>query len=76
MPIAGVDGTMRNRLRNSEAHGNLRAKTGSLTGVSSLAGYVKAKNGHQYAFVIINQNFLSNKKAHIFQDKICNILVE
>jgi len=76
LPIAGVDGTMRNRLRNSDAHGNLRAKTGSLTGVSSLAGYVKAKNGHQYAFVIINQNFLSNKKAHIFQDKICNILVE
>ncbi len=76
LPITGVDGTMKNRMRFSQAHGNVRAKTGTLTGVSSLAGYAKAKNGHMYAFVIINQNILNNKKAHTFQDKICNILVD
>ena len=75
LPITGVDGTLRNRMRFSSAHGNIRAKTGSVTGVSSLAGYAKAKNGHEYAFVIINQNILNNKKAHNFQDKICEILI-
>ena len=75
LPIAGVDGTLKNRMRFTEAQGNVRAKTGTVTGVSSLAGYAKAKNGHEYAFVIINQNILDTNKAHKFQDKICGILV-
>lgn len=74
LPIAGVDGTLQNRMKQTKARGNVHAKTGSVTGVSSLAGYVKAGNGHQLAFVIINQNVLKLSRARAFQDKVCDIL--
>lgn len=74
LPVAGVDGTLQYRMKQTKAYGNVRAKTGSVTGVSSLAGYVKASNGHQLAFVIINQNVLKLSRARAFQDKLCDIL--
>lgn len=74
LPIAGVDGTLQHRMKQTKARGNVHAKTGSVTGVSSLAGYVKAANGHQLAFVIINQNVLKLSRARAFQDKFCDIL--
>ena len=40
LPIAGVDGTLRSRMKNSIAEGVLRGKTGTLTGQYNLAGYV------------------------------------
>lgn len=74
LPIAGVDGTLQNRMKQTKARGNVHAKTGSVTGISSLAGYVKAADGHQLAFVIINQNVLKLSRARAFQDKVCDIL--
>lgn len=74
LPVAGVDGTLQYRMKQTKAYGNVHAKTGSVTGVSSLAGYVKAGNGHQLAFVIINQNVLKLSRARAFQDKVCDIL--
>lgn len=74
LPVAGVDGTLQYRMKQTKAQGNVHAKTGSVTGVSSLAGYVKASNGHQLAFVIINQNVLKLSRARAFQDKVCDIL--
>lgn len=71
LPIAGVDGTLQHRMKQPAVRGSVRAKTGSVTGVSSLAGYVKAANGHQLAFVIINQNVLKLGRARAFQDKVC-----
>lgn len=74
LPIAGVDGTLGNRMKKGRAYRNVHAKTGTVTGVSSLAGYVKSGNGDMLAFVIINQNVLKGKDARLFQDKICEIL--
>ena len=71
LPVAGRDGTLRHRMRTGEACGNVRAKTGSMTGVSSLAGYATAANGHVFAFVIINQNVLKPFVARRFQDRVC-----
>ena len=76
LPIAGIDGTLKYRMKKTSAYRNVRAKTGSVTGVSSLAGYAKAANGHQLAFVIINQNVMKLRKAREFQDKICMILCQ
>lgn len=74
LPIAGVDGTLQNRMKKTKAFRNVHAKTGSVTGVSSLAGYAKAANGHLLAFVIINQNVMKLRQARVFQDKVCDIL--
>lgn len=76
LPIAGLDGTLKSRMKNSPAFENVRAKTGSLTCVSSLAGYCTAGNGHLLCFSIINQGILASSRARSFQDKVCRILCE
>lgn len=75
-PIAGVDGTLRNRMRGTAAAGNVRAKTGTVKGVSSLAGYLTASNGHLLCFSIINNGGLSNGPMRNFQNKICVALCQ
>ncbi len=74
LPIAGVDGTLRSRMTNGTAFHNVRAKTGTLNGLSSLAGYATASNGHQLAFCIINQGFPRRVYAYQFQKEVCNTL--
>ena len=74
LPIAGVDGTLEKRMLNTAADGNVRAKTGTVTGISSLAGYCQAENGHQLCFSIINQGVLRNADGRAFQDRFCQAL--
>jgi serine-type D-Ala-D-Ala carboxypeptidase/endopeptidase (penicillin-binding protein 4) len=57
LPIAGVDGTLRNRMRGTAAESNLRAKTGSLSSAASLGGYVTTAAGEKLAFAIIVNNY-------------------
>lgn len=76
LPIAGIDGTLQYRMKKTPAYRKVHAKTGSVTGVSSLAGYAKAANGHQLAFVIINQNVMKLQQARAFQDRICQLLCQ
>ncbi|MGP1559749.1 MAG: D-alanyl-D-alanine carboxypeptidase/D-alanyl-D-alanine endopeptidase [Prevotella intermedia] len=71
LPIAGVDGTLKKRMRNTPAEGNVRAKTGTLFGVSSLAGYLTASNGHQICFAIIVNGGMSQGPMRNLQNKIC-----
>ncbi|MBM6655376.1 D-alanyl-D-alanine carboxypeptidase/D-alanyl-D-alanine-endopeptidase [Bacteroides mediterraneensis] len=75
LPVAGVDGTLRGRMRKGKAFRNVRAKTGTVTGICSLAGYLTSVNGHKISFVIINQNVLKARPARMFQDKVCELLV-
>ena len=75
LPVAGVDGTLAHRMKASPAHRRVRAKTGTLTGVSSLAGYARTEDGRMLAFVIINQNVLRGARARAFQDKVARELV-
>ena len=77
LPIAGGDGTLEKRMKNTSAHQNVHAKTGTLNGVSNLSGYVTAKNGHLIAFSIMIQNFVEKySKARNFQNMICELLAE
>ena len=57
LPIAGVDGTLRNRFRGTAAENNLRAKTGSLSAAASLSGYVKTAAGENLVFSIMVNNY-------------------
>ena len=74
MPIAGVDGTLENRMRTGFARGNVKAKTGTVTGVSALAGYLTAANGHRLCFSIINQGQRKATTIRPYQDRICEAL--
>jgi D-alanyl-D-alanine carboxypeptidase/D-alanyl-D-alanine-endopeptidase (penicillin-binding protein 4) len=57
LPIAGRDGTLSNRMKGTAADGNARAKTGSMTGVRSTAGYVTSASGEPLVFAILANNF-------------------
>lgn len=75
--VAGIDGTLKNRMKYSSAENNVHAKTGTLNAVSNLSGYVNAKNGHLLAFSIMIQNYVDqSSEARSFQNKICELLAE
>lgn len=74
MPIAGVDGTLSKRMRRGYAHENVKAKTGTVTGVSALAGYCTAANGHVLCFSIINMGIRHSSSGRNFQDRVCEAL--
>ena len=57
LPIAGVDGTLSNRMKGTPAEGNVRAKTGTLDKVRALSGYVTAADGRQLIFSFLANNF-------------------
>jgi D-alanyl-D-alanine carboxypeptidase/D-alanyl-D-alanine-endopeptidase (penicillin-binding protein 4) len=53
LPLAGTDGTLRNRFNATGMRGRIRMKTGHMDDVSSLAGYVNAVSGNTYIVSII-----------------------
>lgn len=70
LPIGGVDGTLEGRFVDSPVAGKIRAKTGSLTGVSSLSGYLEAGDGTEYVFSILMNGFEDVTEARGGQDDI------
>jgi len=59
LPISGKDGTLISRMIGTAAEGNVQAKTGSMTGVRTLAGYVDTSGSERLAFAIMANNFLT-----------------
>ncbi|MBI4223975.1 MAG: D-alanyl-D-alanine carboxypeptidase/D-alanyl-D-alanine-endopeptidase [Deltaproteobacteria bacterium] len=71
LSVAGLDGTMEKRKIPKELEGVLRAKTGSLNGISSLSGYVPAKNGRLIAFAILMNDYQKDTwEAQKIQDRL------
>ena len=61
LPLAGMDGTMRNRLRNPATRGRMHIKTGTIDEVSAIAGYVHARSGKHYAVSAILNHELADR---------------
>ncbi|MCS7272916.1 MAG: D-alanyl-D-alanine carboxypeptidase/D-alanyl-D-alanine-endopeptidase [Fimbriimonadales bacterium] len=77
LPIFGVDGTLRSRLRDTPVQGNGFAKTGTLFRVSSLAGYLRTRSGREVAFAILmNAYNAPASEARTLQDKLVLLLWE
>lgn len=75
LPIAGVDGTLANRMKGSKAENNVRAKTGFIDYARSLSGYVNTGDNEPVAFSMIVNNFtVPLKLAENIQDLVCNRL--
>ena len=75
LPIAGEDGTLRKRMRGTLAQGNVKAKTGTVEGVSTLSGYCTTAAGHVLCFSIMNQGIRHTSTGRNFQDRVCRTLV-
>ena len=56
-PIAGVDGTVRSRMKGTPAENNLRGKTGTIEFVRSLSGYVDTADGQRLVFSFLSNHF-------------------
>jgi D-alanyl-D-alanine carboxypeptidase/D-alanyl-D-alanine-endopeptidase (penicillin-binding protein 4) len=77
LPIAGADGTLRRRMKGTAAEKNCLAKTGTLSNMSSLSGYVTTKDGEPLVFSILMNNYLtSGVVARAAQDKIVTLLAD
>jgi D-alanyl-D-alanine carboxypeptidase/D-alanyl-D-alanine-endopeptidase (penicillin-binding protein 4) len=76
LPLAGHDGTMRQRLKARTASGNAHIKTGSLTDVRAIAGYVLAASGRRYALVFIINHPNAPVAGHEAQDALLQWVYE
>ena len=74
LPISGWTGTLKGRMAGTAAERKIRAKTGTVSGICTLAGYAEARNGHTLAFVVFNQGVLSARQARQWQNKVCELL--
>jgi D-alanyl-D-alanine carboxypeptidase/D-alanyl-D-alanine-endopeptidase (penicillin-binding protein 4) len=76
LPIAGVDGTLRERMREGPARGRISAKTGTLTGVSALSGYARTVSGERLVFAMVMNGFACDvDRVRRIQDRVCEVLV-
>lgn len=78
LPVAGVDGTLRNRMKDTPAAGNVRAKTGTLRWANSLSGHVTTAAGERLVFSIMLNRYVAgtNPPARGEIDKIAVMLAE
>jgi serine-type D-Ala-D-Ala carboxypeptidase/endopeptidase (penicillin-binding protein 4) len=77
LALAGVDGTLERRMRETEAFSNFHGKTGTLSYVNSLSGYVTTHNGQLLIFSMMGNNYVgSGRDVTVVLDQVCAMLAE
>jgi D-alanyl-D-alanine carboxypeptidase/D-alanyl-D-alanine-endopeptidase (penicillin-binding protein 4) len=77
LPVAGEDGTLETRMKDTAAAGRVAAKTGGLDHVAALSGYATSLRGTRVIFSLLgNSNAMSNGDATAILDAICVAMVE
>ncbi len=77
LPVAGVDGTLSERMKDAEMVGRIHAKTGSVSHVRSLSGYADTSGGRRLIFSFLaNNQFGKNHEAHDAMDRLCVAMIE
>jgi D-alanyl-D-alanine carboxypeptidase/D-alanyl-D-alanine-endopeptidase (penicillin-binding protein 4) len=76
MPVAGKDGSLKNRMQATPAEGKVFAKTGSMRFVRNLSGYAITKNWQWVTVTIMINNYPDDKAMRAFQDKLCALLAD
>jgi serine-type D-Ala-D-Ala carboxypeptidase/endopeptidase (penicillin-binding protein 4) len=77
LPVGGRDGSLANRFGDTRAAGRVFAKTGSLSHVSALSGYIHRANGRWAAFSIVVNNYNAPAgEVRGVMDRICNLIEE
>ncbi|MBO0962235.1 D-alanyl-D-alanine carboxypeptidase/D-alanyl-D-alanine-endopeptidase [Neobacillus sp. MM2021_6] len=79
LPVAGapektIGGTLRYRLKDPIVQGKVKAKTGTISTVSSISGYVTTKNGHSFIFSILLNNLVNEEKAKKIEDRLIQLI--
>lgn len=76
LPVAGVDGTLKNRMKGTAAEGRVQAKTGTLRHVNALAGYLTTLQGERLVFsFVINHHTVPGREATAAMDALLAELV-
>jgi D-alanyl-D-alanine carboxypeptidase len=76
LPIGGVDGTMKNRVKGTLAENNARAKSGTFSIASNLSGYVTTRDHHRLAVALYMNFARDGDAARRAQDRVFEVLAE
>jgi D-alanyl-D-alanine carboxypeptidase/D-alanyl-D-alanine-endopeptidase (penicillin-binding protein 4) len=77
LPIGGVDGTLKSRMKGMSAAGKVHAKTGYVGYARNLSGYVYSQDDERFIFSILVNNYTVPTPAiNLLQDRICNTIAE
>jgi len=71
LSIAGIDGTIKRRFRNSTVYGRAWMKTGTIRGVANIAGYVEGASGERYVVVVL----VNDKRSAKYGRKLANKVI-
>ncbi|MBP6672828.1 MAG: D-alanyl-D-alanine carboxypeptidase/D-alanyl-D-alanine-endopeptidase [Bacteroidetes bacterium] len=75
LPLGGVDGTLKRRMKGTKAEGNVHAKTGTIGYVRGLSGYVTSADGEMFVFsMLVNHYTVSTRKSEKLQDDVCAMI--